>query len=72
MPSRTQNTGVILLSKRRTTPSSIMVKKTGYYNVWLNGRHYFFDYRQQGYINLSSLPTDTSKKKKQTIVVRRR
>lgn len=72
MPSRTTNSGILIYSKNTGRLSNIAIRRTGYYNVWINGRHYYYDYRQQGRINLSSLPTDTSKKKKQTIVVRRR
>ncbi len=50
----------------------MLVRKTGYYNVWVNGRHYYYDYRQEGKINFSLLPSDAKNKKKQTITVRRR
>lgn len=83
MPSHLRNHVIIISGRRRKdgtrAPDIILVERTGYLNFWYNGKHFYYNYVQNG-MNPNNIDIDKildeidaqERKKKGVIVIRRR
>lgn len=80
MPSRQRQQAIILNRKDGKSKGTIIfIKKTGYMNVWVNGKQYYYNYAEHNVdpqrINLEKVISDIEareQKNKGVIVIRRR
>lgn len=78
MPSRTLNSGIFITPKNgSSTTSLLLIRRTGYANVWIGDQHYYWNYNasqiNQRQIDINKAIRDYNDRlqKKTSISVRR-
>lgn len=80
MPSRAKQQLIVINRKDGKTKGTIFViKRTGYLNLWVNGKQYYYNYAQHNVnpnnINIEKIINDIEareQKKKGVIVIKRK
>lgn len=71
-----QGITVISNKKKKKNPTIVLIKKTGYQNVWINGQHFYYNVHEQyddiADTDFERLAQNTHNEGKRLIVIRRK